>query len=46
MAETFLIKLRYNNADMKISLYVLVHIEILPSKFRILNSKNSRVIYP
>ena len=46
MAETFLIKLRYTNADMKISLYVLIHIEILPSKFRFLNSKNTQIIYP
>ena len=29
---------------MKISLYVLVHVKIIPWKFRILNHKNSRVI--
>ena len=32
------------NADLKISLHVLVHIKILPWKFRFLNPKNSRVI--
>ena len=31
---------------MKISLYVRMHIKIVPWKFRILNPKNSRVIYP
>ena len=35
--------LKYTNADSKISLYVRVHINII--KFRILNSKNSQVIY-
>ena len=30
----------------KISLYVRVRIKIIPWKFRILKSKNSRVIYP
>ena len=35
----------YTNADLKISLYVPVHIEIIPWKFRILNPSNSRVIY-
>ena len=34
----------YTNADLKISLYVCVHIKKLPWKFRILNPKNSRVI--
>ena len=38
--------LRYTNADLKISLYVCRHIEIIPSKFRILNPKNCLVIYP
>ena len=31
---------------MKISIYVPVHIKILPWKFCILNPMNSRVIYP
>ena len=33
-------------ADLKISLYVGVHIKTIPWKFRILNPKDSRVIYP
>ena len=33
------------NADLKICLHVRVHIKIIPSKFRILNPTNSRVIY-
>ena len=37
---------RYTNADLKISLYVCVQIKIVPWKFRILNYKNSRVIFP
>ena len=39
------VTLRYINADLKISLYVCVHIKTIPCKFRILNPKNSRVIY-
>ena len=35
----------YTNADLKISLYVCVRIKTMPSKFRIPNPKNSRVIY-
>ena len=35
----------YTNADLKISLYVCVHIKTTPCKFRIPNLKNSRVIY-
>ena len=38
--------LRYANADLKISLYILNHIKMIPWKFCILNRKNSRVIYP
>ena len=34
------------NADLKISLYIQIHIKIIPWKFRILNRKNSRVIHP
>ena len=34
------------NADLKISLYVRVHIRIIPWKFCILNLKNCGVIYP
>ena len=34
------------NADLKISLCVLVHIKIIPWKLRILTPKNSRVIRP
>ena len=41
-----LLSQRYTNADLKISLYVSVHIKTIPWKFRILNPKNSRVIYP
>ena len=37
---------RYTNADLKISLYVRVHIILIPRKFCILNPENSRVIYP
>ena len=35
----------YTNVDLKISLYVCVHIKTTPCKFRIPNLKNSRVIY-
>ena len=35
---------RYTNADLKISLYVCVHIKLIPWKFRFLNPKNSRGI--
>ena len=35
----------YTNADLKIFLFVSVHKNIVPWKFRILNPKNSRVIY-
>ena len=38
--------LRYTNADLKISLYVCVHIKTIPWKFHILNPKNSWVICP
>ena len=41
--------LGYTNADSKISLYVspyMFHMRIIPWKFRILHSTNSRVIYP
>ena len=31
----------YTNADLKISVYVYVHIKTIPWKFRILNPKNS-----
>ena len=37
---------RYFNADLKMSPYVRVHIKILSRKFRILNARDSRVIYP
>ena len=37
---------RYPNVDLKISLYVRVYIKTIPWKFRILNPKSSRVIYP
>ena len=36
--------LMYTNADLKISLYVCVHIKTIPWKFRIPNPKNSGVI--
>ena len=36
---------RYTNADLKLSSYVRVPMKIIPWKFRILNRKNSRVIY-
>ena len=36
---------RYTNADLKISLYVRVHIKLIPWKFRLLNPENSEVIY-
>ena len=35
----------YTNADLQISQYVLIHIQITPWKFRILNPKNSWVIH-
>ena len=38
--------LRYTNADLKMSLYVRVHIKMIPWKIRILNPRNSRVMYP
>ena len=37
---------RNTNVDLKISLYVCAHLQIIQWKFRILNPKNSRVIYP
>ena len=37
---------RYTNADLKISLLVCFHIKTILWKFRILNPRNSRVIYP
>ena len=37
---------RHTNADLKISLYVCAHVKTVTRKFRILNPKNSRVIYP
>ena len=45
-AKELFISERYNNADLKISLYVRVHIKTIPWKFRIFYPKNSRVIYP
>ena len=38
--------LKYFKVDLKISLYVYIHIEIVPLKFRILNPRNYQVIYP
>ena len=38
--------LRYTNADLKIWLYVWVHVKAMPWKFHTLNPKNSQVIYP
>ena len=35
----------HTNADLKISLYVFVHMKAVPEKFRIINPKNSQVIY-
>ena len=37
---------RYTNADLKISLYVRVHIKLVLWKFHILNPKNSQAICP
>ena len=37
---------RYTNADLKISLYVCVHIKTISWKFRMLCHENSRVICP
>ena len=43
----FLIKrLRYTNADLKITLYICVHIKLIPRKFRIPNPKSLPVIFP
>ena len=42
--EIMIWKSRYTNADLKISLYVCVHIKRIPWKFRILNPQESRVI--
>ena len=39
-------KLKGTNSELKISLHVWVHVKTIPLKFRILNSKNSRYIYP
>ena len=38
--------LRYTNADLKIFLYVSIHIKTISRKIRILNPENSRVIRP
>ena len=35
----------YTNTDLKVSTYVRVDIKIIPSQFRILNRKNSRVSF-
>ena len=35
----------YTYVNLKISLYVFVHLKIIPWKFHVLNPKNSRVIY-
>ena len=40
------IYLRYTNADLKIYLYVQVHVRLLSWKICILNPADSRVIYP
>ena len=37
---------RYTNTDLKISLYIWVHIKTIPWKFRFLNPNNSRIICP
>ena len=37
---------RYTNADLKISLFVLTHIKVIPWKFSILNPKTFRVTLP
>ena len=39
-------KLKGTNSELKISQHVWVHVKTIPLKFRILNSKNSRYIYP
>ena len=36
-----ILPLRYTNADMKISLYILNHVKVIQWKFPILNRKNS-----
>ena len=36
----------YNNADLKISLHVCVHLKVIFLKLHILNPKNSQVIRP
>ena len=41
----YLIQDKVTNVDLKISLYIQIHIIILPWKCRILNRKNSRVIH-
>ena len=41
-----LMQIWYANADFKKSLYVCVHTKTIPWKFRLLNPKNSQVIYP
>ena len=38
--------LKVTDANLKLSLHVCVHIKIMPWKFRILNSMNSRHFYP
>ena len=38
--------LRYSNADLKISLFIRVHIKTIPWIFCVVNPRNSRVIYP
>ena len=40
------VTLKYTNADLKISLFALIHIKIISWKFRILNPKNSPVVFP
>ena len=41
-----LLKGTHPNADLKISLYIQIHIKIIPREFRILSRKNSGVIHP
>ena len=36
---------RYTNADLKISVYVRVHMKTIPWKFHILDPKSSRVMF-
>ena len=44
--KRFVLFWSYSSADLKISLFVLIHIKAIPWKFCIITPKNSGVIFP